>query len=105
MAVNLSTGTVLSTAGSRKHRLRVKNAVQVVLVCSQGQKMLKGPEMQSVEVLEATGGQGLSVVVDRQGKIAAVGQNEEVGISLVNNVLITRSNKLVSGNLIPQPTL
>ena len=72
-------GTVLSTSGSRKQRLRIKNAVQVVLVCSQGQKMLKGAEMQSVEVLEAAGGQGLSVVVDRQGKIAAVGQNEEVG--------------------------
>ena len=71
--------TVSSTSDSCKQRLRVKNAAQVVLVCSQGQKMLRGPEMQSVEVLEAVGGRGLSVVVDGEGKIAAVGQNEEVG--------------------------
>lgn len=58
--------------------LRVRNAAQVVMVCRHGEKMLKGSQMQSVAVLEADGARGLSVVVGSDGRIAAVGFNEEV---------------------------
>ena len=61
-----------------RHRLRIKNALQVVLVCANGEKVLKGSEMQSIAFLEADGARTLSVVVNMMGKIAAVAFNDEV---------------------------
>lgn len=60
------------------NRLRIKNASQVVLVCANGERVLKGTAMQDIVTLEASGDMGLSVVVDGEGNIAAVGYNDQV---------------------------
>ncbi len=66
-------------ATQEKYILRVRNAAQVVMVCRRGEKMLKGSQMQDIAILEADGARGVSVVVGSNGRIAAVGYNEEVG--------------------------
>ena len=68
------------------HLLRIKNAAQVVLVCSEKEKMLKGTAMQKLAILEppeapgegGVAGEGLSIAVDRGGRIAAIGLDHEV---------------------------
>lgn len=64
------------------NRLRIKNASQVVLVCANGEKLLKGTAMQDIVTLEASGDQGLSVVVDGKGNIVAVGYNDQVDATM-----------------------
>ena len=70
-------------ASLEKHALRVKNAAQVVMVCQKGEKMLAGSQMQNVVILESDGGRGVGVVVGTNGRIAAVGYNEEVSWSII----------------------
>ena len=68
------------------HLLRVKNAAQVVLVCSEKEKVLKGTAMQNLAILEppeapgegGVAGEGLSIAVDREGRISAIGLDHEV---------------------------
>lgn len=55
------------------HRLLIKNASQVVAVCNKGQKHLIGKEMDNVVIYE-----NASVVVNNEGKIEAVGPNEQI---------------------------
>ena len=61
------------------HRLRVRNAAQVVTVCSRGERVLRGTEMGQVAVLE---GGGLGIVVDSSGKIAAVGRDTDIDTAM-----------------------
>lgn len=66
------------------HRLRVRNAAQVVTVCTRGERVLRGGEMASVAVLEREegSGRGVGVVVDQTGKIAAVGYDSEIDAAM-----------------------
>ena len=66
------------------HRLRIRNAAQIVTVCSRGERVLRGGEMGSVAVLEREdgSGRGLGVVVDAAGKIAAVGFDSEIDAAM-----------------------
>ena len=65
-------------------RLKIKNAAQLVLVCANREKVLKGTAMQNIATLQASGDQGLTIVVDREGNIAAVGYNNEVDAAFPN---------------------
>ncbi|KAG7495523.1 putative imidazolonepropionase [Solea senegalensis] len=58
---------------SSSNRLLVKNAQQVVLICSGGQKYLTGHELQSLSVIENG-----SVVIGGDGLIKAVGPAETI---------------------------
>ena len=69
------------------HLLCIKNATQLVLVCSEKDEVLKGTAMQNLAILEpsdrtdeggTTRGEGLSITVDRGGRIAAIGLDREV---------------------------
>ena len=67
------------------HLLRIKNAAQLVLVCSEKEKVLKGTAMKNLAILEPPdieagggGGGGLSIAVDRGGRITAIGLDHEV---------------------------
>ncbi|CAN9508480.1 unnamed protein product [Ophioblennius macclurei] len=59
---------------SGNYKLLVKNAKQVVVVCSQGEKYLSGKNMQTVSVVEDA-----SVVVGSDGLIKAVGPADAIG--------------------------
>ena len=61
-----------------RYLLRIRNAAQIVTVCSNREKMLKGADMQKVAILEATTNRGLSVAVNKVGLIAAMGFDDEV---------------------------
>ena len=66
------------------HRLRIRNATQVVTVCAKGERMLRGGEMASVALLEREEGEGrgVGVVVDGNGKISAVGYDSEIDVMM-----------------------
>ena len=53
--------------------LRVRGASQIVQVCTNGEKVLRGAAMKEIAVLEGEGGRGVGVVVSQDGRIAAVG--------------------------------
>ncbi|XP_043246650.1 probable imidazolonepropionase [Amphibalanus amphitrite] len=60
-------------------RLLVHSARQVVQVCDQGQRSLRGADMDRLAVLTAeTDSAGLAVAVDSDGRIAAIGTNKTV---------------------------
>lgn len=63
--------------------LRVRNAAQIVTVCSNQERVLKGSEMKKVAILESTTNRGLSIAVNKAGEIAAVGFDDEVDQLLV----------------------
>ena len=64
------------------HLLRIRNASQLVLVCSGRENGLKGTAMQNLAILdvqeEVGVASGLSIAVDREGRIAAIGSDHEV---------------------------
>ncbi|XP_071784281.1 probable imidazolonepropionase [Asterias amurensis] len=53
-------------------KLLVKNAKQIAVVCNGNQRVLRGAEMSRVEVLEAEGGGGVSIIVDLCGIIVDI---------------------------------
>ena len=53
--------------------LRVRGASQIVQVCTNGEKVLRGTAMKEIAVLEGEGGRGVGVVVSQDGRITAVG--------------------------------
>lgn len=55
----------------------------MVLVCCNGERLLKGAQMKNVVIYEAEREQGLSLVVDEEGKIAAVGFDGDVDARFV----------------------
>ncbi|KAM4570311.1 putative imidazolonepropionase [Odontesthes bonariensis] len=58
---------------SRNYRLLVKNAKQVVLICSNGEKFLTKPGMQNLCVIE-----NCSIIIGSDGLIKAVGPAETI---------------------------
>ena len=61
------------TSISMAHLLLVKNAAQVVSVCQNGERLLVGENMDNVVIHE-----NASIVVNRDGKIEAVGSSAEI---------------------------
>lgn len=59
-------------------RLLVRNAKQVVTICTNNERVLKGEAMQNVAVVEAKQGEGVSVVIDGQGNIACIDEDHVV---------------------------
>ena len=51
--------------------LIIRHARQIVAVCQNGERVLKGNEMNNVVVLQGNG-EGLSIVVDGNGKIECI---------------------------------
>ncbi len=72
---------------SSKYLLRLRNAAQVVMVCSNKERVLRGTEMQTVAVLDSGPSKGLSVAVDMEGVIAAVGFDDEVDVLLAGSTI------------------
>ncbi|XP_064474919.1 probable imidazolonepropionase [Ornithodoros turicata] len=64
-----------------QYRLLVRHAHQVVQVVRNGEKCLKGEAMKKVAVMLAEDGVGLSLVVDKHGKLAAVGKDNVIEAS------------------------
>ena len=65
------------------HLLRISNAAQLVLVCSEKEKVLKETAMQNLAILEPSdrteeGGTTRGKAVDRGERIAAIGLDHEV---------------------------
>ena len=63
------------------HLLRIRNASQLVLVCSGREKELKGTAMKNLAILdiqEVGVASGLSIAGDSEGRIAAIGPDNEV---------------------------
>ncbi|MBN3271802.1 HUTI imidazolonepropionase, partial [Polyodon spathula] len=58
---------------SKDFRLLVKNAKQVVLVCTNGEKFLTGKEMQNIAVIE-----NASLVIGKDGLLKAVGSVDRI---------------------------
>ncbi|KAK6488101.1 putative imidazolonepropionase [Huso huso] len=58
---------------SKDFRLLVKNAKQVVLVCTNGEKFLTGKEMQNIAVIE-----NASLVIGKDGLLKAVGPVDRI---------------------------
>lgn len=63
------------------HRLLVKNAAQIVTVCSNRETKLVGAAMKNISTLNAET-EGLSVAVGMDGNIVAVGPDAQVGAEL-----------------------
>lgn len=73
-----------SEAGS-KYLLRIRNAAQIVTVCSQQERVLRGAEMKTITILDSTSSRGLSVAVGTDGLIAGIGFDDEVDIMLAGS--------------------
>ena len=56
-----------------EYHLRIHGASQLVLICSNGERVLCGEEQKSVATLES--GKGLSVIVDKEGRIHDFGED------------------------------
>ena len=54
-------------------RLRIRGGSQVVQVCSNGERSLRGAAMRNLAVINAKETDTVGVVVDNAGKIAGVG--------------------------------
>ncbi len=66
---------------TKKHLLLVKNASQIVRVCSNKEERLTGSAMKDISILTAQS-EGLSVAVDSQGDFISIGTNSEVASEL-----------------------
>ena len=66
------------------YKLRIRHARQVVLVCNNGERILIGKSMRKLAIVE--GGQygGVSVVVNKAGKIECVDQDEIINHNYKN---------------------
>ncbi|XP_071491307.1 probable imidazolonepropionase [Diadema antillarum] len=59
-------------------KLCLRNARQVVQVCSEGESCLVGEAMKKVAVIQQDGDDGVDVIVDREGQIAALGHSSVI---------------------------
>ncbi|XP_070559217.1 probable imidazolonepropionase [Ptychodera flava] len=59
-------------------KLMVQNAKQVVLVCRNGEKVLKGESMKDVVVLEEDGQNGVSIIVGSNGLLEAIDHDAKI---------------------------
>ena len=53
--------------------LRIKGASQIIQVCKEGEKVLRGAAMKSIAILQDEGDRKVGVVVDKKGRIASIG--------------------------------
>ncbi|XP_041379330.1 LOW QUALITY PROTEIN: probable imidazolonepropionase [Gigantopelta aegis] len=74
--------------------LRVRGASQIVQVCANGEKVLRGAAMKEIAVLEGEGGRGVGVVVSKAGSITAVGYDDELDSQYSN----WSFNKVIDAN-------
>ncbi len=74
-------------AGSTKYLLRIRNAAQVVTVCSQQERILRGTEMQTITILDSTPSRGLSVAVGVDGLITGIGFDDEIDVLLAGSTV------------------
>lgn len=58
-------------------RLIIRHAKQVVTVCKNGERILKGEAMKNIAVFDSTDTQGVSVVA-KEGKIECIDLDEKV---------------------------
>ena len=61
-----------------KKKLLIRHARQVVVVCQNGERVLKGSAMKNVVVLQGSEEEGFSVVVDGNGKIECIESDKEI---------------------------
>lgn len=67
--------------GAESHRLLIRNASQIVRVCSDKEERLVGEAMKTLSVLEKDA-EGLSVAVGSDGNIISVGTDSQVAAEL-----------------------
>ena len=60
------------------YNLRIRHARQVVLVCTNGERILTGDSMKKLAIIEGTQGGGVSIVVGTAGKIECIDFDEKV---------------------------
>ena len=81
---------------NRTFKLLLSNVSQLVTVCSNGERLLKGKQMDNISIIE-----NASVVVDQMGKIAAVGKsheiNEEFKDCAFDNVIDCQGKSVIPG--------
>ena len=65
-----------------RHLLLVKNACQVVQVCSNREERLTGSSMNELAILNAESSEGLSVAVGVDGNVLCIGKDSEVAGAL-----------------------
>ncbi|XP_001636017.2 probable imidazolonepropionase isoform X1 [Nematostella vectensis] len=58
--------------------LIIRHARQVVLVCKNGERILKGEALKNIAILEGSVNRGISVVADEFGKIECIGYDDDV---------------------------
>jgi len=81
-------------------KLLLHSAKQVIQVTDGGEKVLAGSQMKSMRVLTAKPDDGISIVVARDGKIAAVGYNSEIQAQFRN---VTFDRKVDATDLVIFP--
>lgn len=65
---------------SKRYKLLVEHARQVVQVCARGEHFLSGKNMKTMAILEGSE-QGYSVLINSDGTIAAVGESDDIASS------------------------
>lgn len=73
-------------AAAQKRLLLVRNASQVVQVCSNREERLVGAAMKEIAILNSEGTEGLSVAVGADGNILCLGRDSEVARALEGSV-------------------
>ena len=77
----------------------IKNACQIVTVCSNGEERLAGDAMKNISLLESA--EGLSVAVGKDGKIVSIGTNahaeEELQGCVFERVIDAKGMSVVPG--------
>lgn len=72
---------VMEEQNVESHRLLIRNASQIVQVCSNGEERLVGEAMKTLSILESDT-EGLSVAVGSDGNILSLGTDTHVGAEL-----------------------
>ena len=99
--MNQISGKASSTmAAKEKHRLLVRNASQIVTVCSNKEERLVGSAMNTISVLDSDK-EGLSVAVGVDGTIISMGTDSQVEAELpeacFERVIEARGNCVIPG--------
>ena len=53
--------------------MRIRGATQIVQVCREGEKLVKGSAMRQLAILKEDLGRKLGLVVDKDGKVDSIG--------------------------------
>ena len=68
--------------------LRIRGASQIVQVCKEGEKVLRGAAMKSIAILQEEGDRKVGVVVDEKGRIASIGYETEIWAQIYRSLLV-----------------